>query len=65
MRREGDLEAAPVLVGQAVGEGCHSGWGWLLSVTNAVALAVRQTEAGHKLGALEGGGGTSPPSLLQ
>ena len=27
---------APEAVGQAVGRGCQSGWGWLLSVTNAI-----------------------------
>ena len=27
-----------------------------------LALGVRGTVAGHRLGALEGGGGTSPPS---
>ena len=39
MRREGTSEAAPEAVRQAVGGGCRSGWGRLLSVENA-------TEAG-------------------
>ena len=48
-------------VRQAVGGGCQSGWGRLLSVANAMlALAVRGTVAGHMLGALEGGGGLPP-----
>ena len=33
---EGTSEAAPVAVRQAVGGGCRSGWGRLLSVTNAI-----------------------------
>ena len=36
MRREGTSEAAPEAVRQAVGGGCQSGWGRLLSVTNAI-----------------------------
>ena len=55
MRREWTLEAAPEAVRQVVGGGCQSGWGRLLSVTKP-ALAVRETVAGHRLGALEGGG---------
>ena len=44
-------EAAP----EAVGGGCQSGWGRLLSVTNAIeAGTCRQGAAGHRLGALEG-----------
>ena len=35
IRREGTLAAPPEVVGQAVGGGCQSGWGQLLSVTNA------------------------------
>ena len=59
IRREGTSEAAPEAVRQAVGGGCRSGWGPLLSVTNAMkpALAVRETVAGHRLGTLERGGG--------
>ena len=34
--RAGASEAAPAAVGQAVGGGCQSGWGRLLSVTNAI-----------------------------
>ena len=36
IRREGTWEAAPEAVWQGVGGGCQSGWGRLLSVTNAV-----------------------------
>ena len=36
IRREGTPEATPEAVRQAVGGGCHSGWGRLLSVTNAI-----------------------------
>ena len=39
IRRDGTSEAAPEAVRQAVGGGCQSGWGRLLSVTNG-------TEAG-------------------
>ena len=64
IRRAGASEAAPGAVGQAVGGGCRSG-GRLLSVANAIdaalALGVRRTVAGHRLGALEGGRGTPPP----
>ena len=38
---------------QAVGGGCQSGWGRLLSVSNG----VRGTVGGQRLGTLEGGGG--------
>ena len=34
--REGASEAAPAAVRQAFGGGCQSGWGRLLSVTNAI-----------------------------
>ena len=37
VRREGTSEAAPAAVRQAVGGGCRSGWGRLLSVANAIA----------------------------
>ena len=40
IRREGTSEAAPEAVRQAVGGGCQSGWGRLLSVTNAVELGT-------------------------
>ena len=47
IRREGTSEAAPEAVRQAVGGGCRSGWGRLLSVTNAVeAGAWRQQDSG-------------------
>ena len=53
IRREGASEAAPQAVRQAVGGGCRSGWGRLLSVIKRLALGVRGTVAGHRLGALE------------
>ena len=54
IRGEGTSEAAPQAVRQAVGGGCQSGWG--PSFTNAIeALGVRETVAGHRLGAVEGG----------
>ena len=61
----GTSEAAPAAVRQAVGGGCRSGWGRLLSVTHAIESgALRQkTVAGRRLGALEGGGGSPPPPL--
>ena len=52
-RREGASEAAPEAGRRAVGGGCQSGWGRLLSVTNAVEAGVRGTAAGRRLGALE------------
>ena len=36
IRREGTSEVAPDAVGQAVGGGCQSGWGRLLSVNNGI-----------------------------
>ena len=48
VRREGAAsEAAPEAVRQAVGGGCQSGWGRLLSVTNAIeAGTCRQGDSG-------------------
>ena len=63
IRREWTSEAAPEAVRQAVGGGCRSGWGRLLSVTIAIepgTWCVRGTVAGHRLGAL---GGYPPPPL--
>ena len=40
IRREGTAEAAPAAVRQAVGGGCQSGWGRLLSVTNAIEAGI-------------------------
>ena len=64
IRRERASEAAPEAVRQAVGGGCRSGWGRLLSVlsvTNAVEAGTWRhgDRAGQRLGALEGvrGGG--------
>ena len=46
-RREGTSEGAPEPVRQAVGGGCQSGWGRLLSVTNAIeADTCRQGDSG-------------------
>ena len=47
IRREGTAEAAPEAVRQAVGGGCQSGWGRLLSVTNAIEAGTwRQGDSG-------------------
>ena len=47
IRREGTSEAAPEAVKQAVGGGCRSGWGRLLSVTNAIEAGTwRQGDSG-------------------
>ena len=47
IRREGTSEAAPEAVRQAVGGGCQSGRGRLLSVTNAIdAGTCRQGDSG-------------------
>ena len=64
MSTEGAAEAAPEAVKQAVGGYCQSGWGRLLSVTNAIEAGTwrRETVAGGRLGALEGG---SPPPPFQ
>ena len=40
IRREGTSEAAPEAVRQGVGGGCQSGWGRLLSVTNAIEVGT-------------------------
>ena len=63
IRSERASEAAPA-VGQAVGGGCQSGWGRLLSVTNAVeAGTCRQGDSGWGWAWRPGGRGvTSPPS---
>ena len=61
MRREGTPEAAPEAVRQAVGGGGQSGW--RLQMPLKLALGVRGTVAGHRLGALEGGGWVPPPPL--
>ena len=39
-RNEGASEAAPGAVRQAVGGSCQSGWGRLLSVTNAIEVGT-------------------------
>ena len=47
IRREGTSKAVPEAVAQAVGGGCQSGWGRLLSVTNAIeARTWRQGDSG-------------------
>ena len=48
----GASEAAPEAVRQAVGGGCQSGWGQVMSGTNAIEAGVRGTVAGHRVGAL-------------
>ena len=61
--REGTSEVAPEAARQAVGGGCQSGWGRLLSVANAVdAGTCCQADSGWaQAGRPGGGGGTSPP----
>ena len=62
IRREGISEAALAATRQAVGGGCQSGWGQLLSVMNAIEAGTWRQGG---LGALEGGGGypqTKAPS---
>ena len=47
VRREVTSEAAPAAVRQAVGGGCQSGWGRLLSVANAIEAGIwRQGDSG-------------------
>ena len=55
IRSEGTSEAAPEAVRQAVGGGYGR-----LQVPLRLAVAVRETVAGHRLGALKGGGGPPP-----
>ena len=62
IRREGTSEAAPEAVRQAVRGGCRSGWGRSLPLK--LAFAIRDTAAGHRLGALQGVGGQSPEMML-
>ena len=58
IRREGTPDAAPGALRLAVGGGCQRGWGGYcrLPVPLKLALSVRGTVAGHRLGALGGGG---------
>ena len=42
IRREGASEAAIDAVTQAIGEGCQSGWGRILSATNAIEAGTRR-----------------------
>ena len=47
IRRGGASEEVPGAVRQAVGGGCQSGWGRLLSVTNAIEAGTwRQGDSG-------------------
>ena len=60
-RREGASEAAPGAVGQAVGGGCQSGWGRLLSVTSAIEAGTwRQGSSGCALAGRPGRGHLPP-----
>ena len=67
MRMEGTSEAAPETVRQALGGGCQSGWGGCcrLQMPLSLVLGVRGTVAGHRLGALEGGGVARSPRKHQ
>ena len=59
--REEASVAAPQAVRQAVGGGCQSGWGRLLSVTNAVeAGTCRQGHSGWAQAGCPGRGGVTP-----
>ena len=62
--REAVRQAAREAVRQAAGGGCQSGWGGgycRLQTPLRLALGVRETVAGHGLGAVEGG--RVPPPL--
>ena len=62
IRRRGTSEAAPEPVRQAVGGGCRSGCGRLLSVTDAVEAGTwRQGDSGRASAGRPGGGGAPPP----
>ena len=41
IRRKGASEAAPEAVSEAVGGGCQSGWGRLLSFINAIEAGTK------------------------
>ena len=57
IRRDGTSEVAPEAVEQAVGGGCRSGWGRLLSVTNAIeAGTCRSGDTWAQAGRPEGRG---------
>ena len=60
IRMRGTSEAAPEAARQSVGGGCQSGWGQLLSVTNAIEARRTRTPrfAYHLLPTL-----TCPPAL--
>ena len=61
---KGPQRRAPEAVRQAVGGGCRSGWGRLLSVTNAVeAGTCRQRDSGWAIGWTIWRGGMVPPPL--
>ena len=61
IRRGGASEAAAEAVRQAVAGGCQSGWGRLLSVTNATEAGTwRQGDSGWAY-AVRPGGGYLPP----
>ena len=59
---KGPRRRPPEAVGQAVGGGCQSGH-CRLQMPLRLALGVRVTVAGRRLGALEGGRGGVPPAL--
>ena len=61
IRREGAPEAAPEAVRQAVGGGCQSGWGRLLSVTNAIEPDIWRQWLGAGREPWKGGEGPPPP----
>ena len=57
---------APEAVRQAVGGGCQSGWGRLLSVANAIEAGTwRQGDSGWAQVGRPGGGGGGAPSPFQ
>ena len=63
IRREGASEAVPEAVRRAVGGGCQAvgrGYCWL-QMPLKLALGVRGTVAGHRLGTVEEGGGVPLP----
>ena len=62
IRREGTSEAAAEAVRPAFGGGCRSGWGRLLSVTNAIEVGTcRQGDGGWAWAGRPGGGGAGTP----
>ena len=63
MHQKGSIKGGPVAVRQAVGGGCQSSWGRLLSVTNAIEAGAWRQGDGSWCAPWRDSGGTPPPFL--